>query len=76
MPPDLILLCHDNLPKFLTSANSVQYVNNDEKALVMTAGVPADLPYTSQKDYRLSQLAHLHSLQNTPSLNLFQLHDR
>jgi len=42
----------------------------------MTASVSADLPNTSQKNYCLSQLAHLHSLQNTPSFNLFHLHDR
>ena len=42
----------------------------------MTASVPADLPNTSQKNYCLSQLAHLHSLQNTSSFNLFHLHDR
>jgi hypothetical protein len=48
------------------------YMYDNEKDFVMTAGVQADL-----KDYCLSQLAHLQSLQNTPSLkNFFYLHDR
>jgi hypothetical protein len=48
----------------------------NEQDLVMTDGVQTDLPSTSLKDYCLSQLAHLQSLQNTPSLNFFYLHDR
>ena len=59
-----------------TDIISVQYIYDNDKVSIMTAGVPADLPNISQKDYCLSQLAHLHSLQNTPSLNLLQLHDR
>jgi len=93
VPPDLILPCHINLPKFLTSAHSsesklILFQYSEPKLILFqysiskimmksqSAGVPADLPNTSQKDYCLSQLAHLHSLQNTPSLNLFHLHDR
>ena len=123
VPPDLILPCNINLPKYITSAHSsepklilfqysepklilfqysepklILFQYSEPKLIlfqyaepklilfqysiskIMTksqsAGVPADLPNTSQKDYCLSQLAHLYSLQNISSLNLFHLHDR
>jgi len=44
---------------------------DNEKDLVMTAGVQAELPNTSLKDYCLNQLAYLQSLHNTPSLIFF-----